>query len=229
MSYCYGCKQTIQQFNDSVANCQAETRPEISARTATHDDDDPSNDAVIYSGNIDASCNVSATGTDNWAGLLGEEQREWRGAYDAERERYLYDGDTSFDPLNWAGIDCSGLVEKAVNGARDAAANLVIDIPPGPGETGSQGFFDNDSYVFLSTDTENMLKKGDLVRSRHHISIMHSDEVSNGEYNIIHAYGINYYDDDGDEDTQPLFSRKVIVTEDRVINATGYGRIKLWN
>jgi hypothetical protein len=227
MSYCFGCKQTVEEFNSTVVNCRAETRAQIQAREATHNDADPANDAVLYRGNVNAKCQVTDQGAGNWAGLVDTERAIWVAAN--------YEQNHAFNPANWSGIDCSGLVEKAINGGRDTATGLAVTIPRGPGRTGSQGFFSNANYVYFmdsgAEDIQHYLRKGDLVRYSEHVSIVHDnpDPDDDYKYRIIHAYGNDNFDDDNNDLTDPVFSRKVMVTRHSIKTRTGYGRIRLWN
>ena len=86
-----------------------------------------------------------------------------------------------------------------------------------------------------------LLKRGDLLRYTNasgndiHIAIFYSRRWGESEYNkpgvnydIIHAFGVNGYDDDGNSTTPPVFSRKVVVTGNDISTPAGFGRIRLW-
>jgi hypothetical protein len=223
MSYCFGCKQDIDQFNETVANCKGEEKPVIEARESD-------NSQTSYRGHVirdgAGNCTVADTGGGRWAGLDSNEHTTWKVA-----GRPL---SHPFNPANWSGIDCSGLVEKAVNSGRDAVGNVKITIPRGSGLTGSQGFFAKQSYVFLTSATtanEHHLRKGDLVRYDRHVTVVHDDPDphDNYMYKIIHAFGNSNFDDDDDRSTPKIFSRKVMVTRHEIKTRTGFGRIKLWD
>ena len=47
-------------------------------------------------------------------------------------------------------------------------------------------------------------------------------------YDIIHAYGASAYDNDDNEETDPIFSRKVIITGNNIGTPNRFGRLKIW-
>jgi hypothetical protein len=66
MSYCFGCKQTVQQFNDTVVNCEPESTTVIREREVNVNQ-------INYRGHVSmdeqGECTVVATGGGRWAGL----------------------------------------------------------------------------------------------------------------------------------------------------------------
>ena len=232
MSYCFGCTDSVEHFNDTVANCQAETTTQITNREG-----DPNQ--VNYRGNINnQDCNNVGTGDRDWAGLRNRnEQKLWRNSVS---------GSAPFNPSYWAGIDCSSLVQRVVESGRNAVPGLVINIPSLPTLVWSGNFFINDHASYRPNPdslqervvVQKKLRKGDLVRYPGHISIVYSERpsVSNDTciYQVIHAYGVNSYrypdiDEAGVNANEQVFSRKVLVTFQNISTRTGFGRIKLWD
>lgn len=261
MSYCFGCKDSIKQFNAQVVNCEVETQDQITTREANSklEDGDP-NKQIAYRGNVGElngeTCQVGGTND-------GEPDRgQWAGLNDHELSAYCakvngectYTGPQAFHPRYWAGIDCSGLVQQALIAAAKTEPGVNLQ---GKAETaltalgliGSQTFFKNNEYVFYQEREKDprkqvdqqkaILGKGDLVRyfdpgKTAHISIFYSDKTDRkGDYQIIHAFGARQSDHDNNFKTPPVFSRKVIITGNKVSptisNPVGYGRIRLWD
>jgi peptidoglycan hydrolase-like protein with peptidoglycan-binding domain len=232
VSYCFGCKDSVESFNATVTKCQSESTADI----RSHENDGIANNE--YRGNIsDTDCVYSASGK-NWPGLL---ENEWELWYDDPNDPDDEHGIIAFDPQYWAGIDCSGFVQRSLLQRRNIAPGLDITIPSPPAWINSQAFFADDRVLYLpntGTAEEKLklrqkLKKGDLVRYNGHITIVYSDKATrDGNYKIIHAYGVTPYTYPS-YDTQNagliIFSRKVVITWDN-ISATpkGFGRIKLW-
>ncbi len=216
MSYCFGCKQTVEEFNNTVANCQAETRGQIQNR----ENDETQ---INYTGHVisdaQGNCIVSTSGGRRWAGLNSDEYNSSTGP---------------FQPRYWSGIDCSGLVQRAVDGARGVASSLIISLNQNPGVNPMRAR--DILRVASNTSVEvgalfghkKYLRKGDLVGHDLHIAIVISKANASGVYEIIHANGNDEYDDQ-DEDTPKIFSRKVLVTKNDAFRPSRYGRIKLWN
>jgi len=245
MSYCYGCKDDIESFNRTVANCRAEMTEEIRARET---DDIIGNE---YRGNINETCAIEPGTTKDWAGLYSREYVMW-----AESGRI---SQHPFNPVYWAGIDCSGLVQRVIENGRKVVSGINITIPSPPDWIGSGAFFTDDTRVYYIQNpssaedrvrVQRKIHRGDLVRYNGHISIVYSDrpectrstdssgeEQTNCSYEIIHAYG----GDENGEYTCPdipeasenrgrtVFGRKVMRTWDNIGIPKGFGRIKLWN
>lgn len=239
MSYCFGCKDSIEQFNDTVVNCQAETVGQIIDRE--NDIVDPI--AIKYRGNVgslnNTSCHVGgvANRMGQWAGLKDDEWDNWHG-------NVTNNAPAAFNPVNWAGIDCSGFVQRAIVAADSQLDDIntpVQPIQPTPGLEliGSSGFFDS-NYVYYQLratisdnariEQQKKLRKGDLIRYNSHISIVYSEKAKDdGSYRIIHAFGTPYFDHDNDRSTDRIFSRKVIDTRHDIKLPRGYGRIRIWD
>ncbi len=231
MSYCYGCKDEVNEFNLTAANCRAESTNTIRNRET---DNINGNE---YRGNINNTNCVLGTGNNDWAGLTQSE-------YNLGLAPFTID--------YWAGIDCSGLAQRSVNNGRNVATGLNITIPLPGNWIRAQDFFTN-SRVFYITLPEDIavnlqernrwlgkLRKGDLVRYDGHISIIYSNRPNCGTttctYEIIHAYGTPRADLDNDPTTPMAFTRKVVITPNNMEtsagpfpNPTGFGRIKLWD
>ena len=104
VSYSYGGKQTLKEFNEKVSRHGAPSITEISANDnyknnyrgdildATEGETDPE---IIKHGSVGA-------GDKQWPGLFEDEYHVWE---DNGRT-----GDHIYDPKYWAGIDCIGLV-----------------------------------------------------------------------------------------------------------------------
>ena len=148
-------------------------------------------------------------------------------------------------PAQWGGIDCNGFVQRVINSA-DAMAqkeNLGVNSHVQPlnsiNDKKPRSYFnDPDRSHCFGSDDKKFIHKGDIVQYSEHISIVYSDRWGESMYlntlgtmyDVIHAYGISSYDDDGDESTAPIFSRKVLITGENIGGTpSGFGRIKLWN
>ena len=267
VSYCFGGKQDIGNYNSTVTSCVTPGGSTLTGFTIYTQDTNgnvtsstislvnpgtPSNAAVdnTYKGNInDTGCTY--TETLNYPGLYASEHRSLYYGDGAHYRDYNEATDElsnpwptnafpqfNMDPANpyWSGIDCSGLVQWAVKNGKAVAPGLNITIPSPPTWQSSQDLFTDNNYnnvLYLanpsdpdeSTKVQKKLKKGDLVRYSGHISIVYSDRwgesTFNTDYDIIHAFGWDEYNDE--------FSRKVIITGNDITAPTGFGRIKLWN
>ena len=270
MSYCFGCKNSIAEFNiNKVANCKAETTTVIKNRET---------DIVNgneYRGNIGNNCAIG-TGTLDWAGLYSEiPGQEEYDLYARCVDRYntcitqnssscsavqrqqlisqcsddLRSKARAFNPAYWAGIDCSGLVQKDINSGRAATVGTRI-LPLS--DRGSQQYFtgysdvpgsdlvlylENPAEVVARVQLQKKLKKGDIVRYRGHISTVYSEKPTCDNttcaYAIIHASGSQCIDINGNRrcDQGDHFNRKVVINSTQLYrtNPTGFGRIKLWD
>jgi hypothetical protein len=100
------------------------------------------------------------------------------------------------------------------------------------------GDFDGNAYCWIDKEPKEAVKirKGDLVFYGGHIAIVHSERhgvsEKKGNYDIIHASGINCTAIKKDKTcSDGAFSRKVLVTKDTMPglgDTKGFGRIKLW-
>ena len=234
MGYCYGCKNTVEAFNDTVANCRAESGVTISAREQGPDENNK------YRGNINYyNCN------------LGQGEYDWNGLY---RDEYR-SGVTPYNPIYWAGIDCSGLVQRTSESAWEAVDNIINLL--NPARNSCQFFFSNgicnrNNYTPVITDdpsgftylfgpgdgkTPNPLekiRKGDLVSYAGHITIVYSEKWGisqhNGNYDVIQAFGWECQKATAFCASNPWF-RKVGITANNHVGLSipiGFGRIKLW-
>jgi hypothetical protein len=249
MSYCFGCKDTVPEFDVTAADCQAEDTADINKRE---------NDGIAnneYRGNIGDDCGVGSGGYD-WAGLKSGEHG------------------TAFNISYWAGIDCSGLVWRAGDAAKYTLQGMIN--VSSLARDSCRFFYDNTTcenhrrqnnpvplhitytpsgltYNFGDEDgrTNEALKKihkGDWVSYQHHISIVHSDRarscVTNDDghttctYEIVHASGSDElcYKAENSKTKDCYFNRKVTVNSinkelqsKTLKNPTGFGRTKLWD
>jgi hypothetical protein len=242
MSYCFGCKDNIKQFNGAVVNCPVDSTQDIIDR-------ENDGNQTHYRGNIgplnnqDCQIGGAAEKAGKWPGLIDVEQKQWVSAN--------YPTSHVFDPKNWAGIDCSGFVQRAIVKAKShekyaQQVNIQINsIKPSPGLelVGASGFF-SDTHSFYkarkgsgveSSEETKILRKGDLIKYGGHISMVYSDKADDdGKYEIIHAFGPDSgkADIDNDDKSDKVFARKVTKTAnyvpDELTNPKGYGRIRLW-
>jgi len=280
VSYCYGCRGKLEDFS-SVTSCVPMTSTEtkgyytfVNGAWVPHNG---KKDTIATATTVDANykANVNSTGcnltgTEKYPGLY---QWEWRVRGEAPA---IYKTDTyervefsQLMPKNWAGIDCSGLVTRAMQSSLETLKNgSEYFIQLAPIWSGSLIQFNQDaaaenwaSDTFFRTsvksdqgeklmvhylsdksaDTISKLHKGDLIQYNGHVSIVYSDkttckdktDASTCAYDIIHAYGWDTYQplsDNGKKDGQPVFSRKVIKTKQKITAMpTGFGRIKLWD
>jgi hypothetical protein len=182
MSYCYGCKNDIGQFNANVANCASPARSpsatynlyymeqNLIKRTGNLElfnlngaDTVPTN----YRGNVHKNpCNL--TGDKNYPGIYAHELYSWsNGGNTHFRNQNAVNGLLTdpwpsfpqFHPDYWAGTDCSGLAQRGVHNGRTAVQGLVdiaIPVPGGAGWIRARNFFENNDYVyFLAIPTGN--------------------------------------------------------------------------
>jgi hypothetical protein len=125
MSYCYGCKDSVEDFN-LVKPCvgMLATNP------------------IDYRGNLDDNCNIvmGETNTGKWAGLYSGSQfhngglgSEWWAWYLGLFPVDSWNGVSTHEeyrPSFWAGIDCSGLVLRSrdyVDRHEEAMYSLYLD------------------------------------------------------------------------------------------------------
>ncbi len=213
----------------------------------------------LYEGNLNATCNVgSAANTKNkYPGLLWHEfnsttsynlvadcvDNQCQSYPSAPRATFVF---PQYSAKFWAGIDCSGFVQRVVNKAEHPELpNSTTEMPGVSTKVlllGDSGDFDhyaaaaqNTATLFSKTfdmsynpqneaQTLKKVRKGDVVKYPTHMTIIYSDRpmcdgVSKCRYQIIHAYGWHKYqplDDDGDDDGPTVFSRKVISTKQNI-------------
>jgi hypothetical protein len=240
MSYCYGCKQTVDTFNDTIARWKA---PPNGVYATIPDG---------YRGDIN----------DN-TGAIGAtiDKKKWPGLYNTEINANSLD--QPFYPHYWAGIDCSGFVNRLLKYAQESMntngsiINMNVPVQVGSGtanyteETamdwvGNNTFFNTDgiSYSRPFNQVQQFIRRGDILNyNGDHVSTVYSDRPTscttnaNGQttctYEIIHAYGGDTYKKIINGIEQRVFSRKVLVTPNdistTISNPTGFGRIKLWD
>ncbi len=252
MSYCFGCKQTVDQFNSTVAECQA---PDTATINSTYNN---------YRGNLSNSCQV------------GQGQLRWAGLYSkvGNQTEINYSANSPFNPAYWSGVDCSGFVQRTGEYATNImkAQNTPLFIPSWANsacmfffsyadcleqsDIGTPLAITDDTsgyvYIFGPGDTQGTqypsykLHRGDLVEYQHHISMVYctpTDDptgecagLGTGEYKIIHASGMNNicYRRKGLPDDCPFGRKTIITTINQYIksatlkNPIGFGRIILW-
>jgi hypothetical protein len=150
---------------------------------------------------------------------------------------------TLLGPDQWGGIDCNGLIQRALNEADGKAKsmgigasanilklNIVKDKQP-------RSYYDKVSVAYkMKISDIKYIHKGDVAQYGGHIAFIHSsgygfsgmaDELE-AKYDLIHSFGNNRYDHDGQKNTDSLFSRRVIVTGDNIGTPNHFIRIKLW-
>lgn len=211
-SYCYGCKNKYDDFWQIVTKCAPPTNEEVV-------DSD-------YRGDVnDAECSLG--GAKRFPGLFKTE---------------LDTGKNEYQTKYWAGIDCSGFVQRIANYAEFEQGGItsswrinteIGDIRTSALQSGS--FFDNSRVSYwespeyadeASVKLQKKLRKGDLVRYKDevddkdiHITTIYSDRPSCSQtsctYDIIHAYGWNKYartNQKTGKKGKGEFSRKVTIT-----------------
>jgi hypothetical protein len=94
---------------------------------------------------------------------------------------------------------------------------------------GDSGYTNNYFASFKDAIKKNV-RRGDLVSYDGHVSIVYKNPDTNGNYQIVHAYGIDNFKTIVDGEKKTVFSRKVIsMTNGKVKVPLGFGRIKLWD
>jgi len=225
VSYCFGCKDTVEEFVSTVSDCQVANPV-------------PSN----YRGNLKNEGCVVGDGEADWPGLKENEYDLWYNDPDDANDPF---GDERYHPRYWAGIDCSGFVQWCVEAGRQAADGMNITIPSPPRWRSSQKIFTENnsrnvyylSYPSDSNDRKELMKKfkrGDLLRYSSHISIVYSERYGesdhNGDYDVIHAFSWECSANTQQCQTYPWL-RKVGVTANNhpgLGAPRGFGRIRLW-
>jgi len=224
VSYCYGCKDDIPMFESFVSGC---TAPQLGMV--------PNN----YRGKLNRETCV------NQAGQVYQYSGLWKDELDVSGTTNQY------WPTYWSGIDCSGIVQRAMMKAKQKYQIennygirinvLVLEVDHEKefqrNEIGSDGFIFPDRSFEFTTIKPELLKKGDIIQYDGHVAIVHSERWGESSfdqlqypdirYDIIHAYGSNNY--------HTQFSRKVRITGNDIRDKNGniiipneFGRIKLW-
>ncbi len=253
MSYSYGGKQTIKEYNATVSAFKAPPNEIYNPQNMT--------DFANYKGNLYQLGSTNAKG-ESIEGRIGAitDKKKWPGLYKSE---YTNAVPSPYYMEQWAGIDCSGLVIQSLryakqqvavslgdictaydNSTNTCSARIGIDTRVGLSDTGVSRFFSGGNqgvvhYYWPKDEAGENVKKihrGDVVRYAGHISIVYSDRwgesEKKGSYDIIHAYGTTTYRDN--QQNKRIFSRKVLITADDLpakkgkLEALGFGRVKLW-
>jgi hypothetical protein len=218
MSYSYGGKQKVGDFNATVSAFKA---PKNEQYETVPDDykGDLHKKGTVTEGKIGAVDEKK-----KWAGLINTELSAYyawlngltKSEKDAQKENHKY------YKSHWAGIDCMGLVLRSI-GAGDAGLS-GMDLPTlcytdadtcnASGPLGSDYSISNlSTSIFNSVDKKyskdayhrmkkkgkelKLIKKGDLVLYDGHISIVYSERwgeskykaTKGTDYDVIHAYG----------------------------------------
>jgi transglutaminase-like putative cysteine protease len=222
MSYCYGGKQDIDSFNETVSKFKTPPNEQYDAIPEG------------YRGDIDDNTGLIGASNDKkkWPGLISDEWDAWFEAGQIP--------DHNYNPTYWAGIDCSGLVQRTVEAAKELNSikeKINVTIPPVPEDMNVNLLFDTNGRLYsFEKKLFRKLHKGDVVRYDGHVSIVHSNKPTvKGKYNIIHAYGIPKADLDNSIATPMEFSRKVLISPNDMKTSkgifprpTGFGKIMLW-
>ena len=226
VSYSYGGKQTVEQFGSTVATQCPTPTPKSTSKVKTYYYLDKNNVTqsttakFVNTTHIDELYNgVTETGTcpsilsggKMYPGLVDFELRSYN--YGSGNAYFTDQGLTQpistyprFNYKKWAGIDCSGLVQWAVEIGGKATSQTQITIPNiSEGKyrnsqalfdglikddgstteerpTGSKGFVYRINRQGLKDpdwlQTEANFRKGDLLRYKGHVSMVYSDKSS---------------------------------------------------
>jgi hypothetical protein len=267
VSYNFGGKQTLSQYSDTVATACGLASSTINSITLYYKDKDGAVKEEIGDKVISPAINDTYKSVDELNGcqtsnltsnkkypglLLGEQISFMRGVGDYYKNENMTDEwpeYPQFNPSQWAGIDCSGLVQRAIMfgkkqilGGRVAVpafSNTFSEFGMNIGSLSSSSFLEEErSYKFRD---EKMIKRGDLISTSGHIAIVYSlkyNEFSHlmdlkihlsdkNKYEVIHAYGIDKYKYDG---VLEKFSRKVTITGgDYSSKSKTFGRLLVWD
>lgn len=234
VSYCYGCKDDVPAFDAYVSLCQAANTDLFSSPTSTW---------RAYRGRVNEStCVIDST----------YPRRQWPGLIDVEQKKAA-NSSSHFWPTYWSGVDCSGFIQRlliSTNTAYGTSLGINIKIPAlvyshvtdlVDKEVASDGFVVSDTAFNINTQSENQIKRGDVVQYEGHAAIVYSQgwgvsSKPGRSYDIIHAYGSRFYRDEAKNGTK-VFSRKVMVTGNvlptKVIGVplapNKLGRFQLWD
>ncbi|MDH3976818.1 MAG: hypothetical protein OEV42_21355, partial [Deltaproteobacteria bacterium] len=155
-----------------------------------------------------------------YAGLKEHEYNRWMNSYfnlDNNNHTTFIPDDHYFYPLHWAGIDCSGFVQRMVNAA-DPVTNSGSDVPPVTvnvknledyfeacddlscyrrNRSWNEYYFNdqyeatyNKSLVNNRIEMLKKLKRGDVLQYRGHIAMVYSDRVDCSGGNNVCDYQI---------------------------------------
>jgi len=238
-SYCFGCKDKYEDFWRTVTTRRAcspnvtDDYPTCSVSFGGSGCDAVNNG---YAGNVNDGTGAYA-GSKQYPGLKQDEYNLWDDLQ-SEDATDIQDcnGDARFNPLNWAGIDCSGFVQRLTNYAEYDQGTMTTawgintnigDIRTTLTLTGviaaasfftteRVSFWDNPDTTANQAILQRKLKKGDLVRyGNTHISMIYSDAPTCDDsvctYDIVHASGNERicYGLPGEPETCTGFNRKV--------------------
>ena len=213
MSYCYGCKQKVDQFNSSVSKWKA---PPNSVYP---------NIPTDYEGDVDDNTgqdNADQSSAKKWPGLYDD--TEWA-LWNSHQSTHEYD---YYNPQYWAGIDCIGLAMRNIQAAAAGLPDIGLSFPkvcvaytdttyttcaeqePITDDKAldwvSTRLFNNrmrgQAYYFMKTSDKKHIHKGDVVLYADHISTVYSEGYDENapvglRYKIIHPYGVDtYYETD---------------------------------
>jgi cell wall-associated NlpC family hydrolase len=254
MSYSYGGKQTVKDFNDTVSVFKAPPNAQYNSLSL----------AGSYKGNLYPAGATNAAG-DSVEGKIGAttDKKMWPGLY--QKNEYTIDSTSPYYVKNWAGIDCIGLVQRVLQTSEAAmkaagydqlsfvkgSINTTGGIAPITDERqiawgiGAHGLYAEGEAAYKAITPVQLIKQGDVVFYGNtegngtvkitHISIVYSDrwgdvDVSGKNYDVIHAFG---YEKSNNPEKNLIYPwhRKVGVTgnEHPGLGApNGFGRIKLW-
>jgi hypothetical protein len=239
VSYGFGAKQEVDDFNRLVSRFGAPTHAEILVNFTD------------YRGNLidDVSPGtVSTLGAYRWPGIKQAEI-----SFDSLDQPF-------YPPAYWAGIDCAGITQRSLLHARDrnparadtdffnatACADGIpssgvglcdIVVRPNGWWSGAilgRSFWNADRVarnVWAKNGTAHPVHRGDTRVSQGHVSMLYSDpEKPTDDYYLIHASGGNRYSEGLKGDGTERFGRKVIVSGWRGPHTSAWGvsRPLLW-
>ncbi len=132
MSYCFGCKNDIREFNTTVSpSCRAdESQSRTGYYTNSNGTFSPHGNSKIatqprinrnYAGNLVTGATCTLGGALKYPGLY---EWEWRArlssspTYTMQNLQSLMAHWAAFEPQYWAGIDCSGLVSRTMQASQ---------------------------------------------------------------------------------------------------------------
>jgi len=207
MSYSFGGKQTIKDFNGSVSKWKA---PPNSIHEASQMNGNLTDGELKYRGNVEDSDGklydlntrvTSSTFPRKWAGLYGtsEEYFNWSNSGQSNEHNY--------NPKYWDGIDCVGLVLRSISNADTVVSSVSLpdlcynDSCSEKGPLGSDESIKNlatsnfnpatvsysgTAYFRIAKKGQDieLIRKGDLALYNYHIAIIYSDKYGKSKYKI---------------------------------------------
>ena len=245
VSYCYGCKDTVEDFKKYVTRCPppAVGKPPSGVKEENWKE---------YRGKVnDVTCSHLG-GEKGYPGLSKEELN-------------TASKDQPYWPTYWAGIDCSGFVQRVVLVSQKKIGGEIVktrfkelEWSHAPKDVirnamWSGAFIEEQYSYYIQTPDIGNFKRGDFVVYDSdnngiidHISLIYctpDDDpegecagLTTGQYKIIHAFGTSKADIDNDRATPMVFTRKVVITPNQMETSIGpfpsplgFGRIKLWD